>query len=78
MNSHIRAPRSVTETPTGMPSRTLNEAMDLRARRTFGSWPEITPSCSVAASRICVEVFASPMPMFSVALDSRGTSIGFA
>ena len=31
-NSHIRSPRNVTWAPIGMPSRSLNWAMDLRAR----------------------------------------------
>jgi hypothetical protein len=35
-NSYMRAWRSVRLTPTGMPSRSLKAAMDLRARRTFG------------------------------------------
>ena len=76
-NSHMRAPRSVTETPTGIPSRILKFAIDLRALRTFGRWPAITASCSVAASRIEVVVFASPMPMFRVTFSRRGTCIGF-
>ena len=46
----MRAPRRVTETPTGIPSRSLKFAIDLRARRTFGCWPAIVASCSVAAS----------------------------
>ena len=53
----------------------LAEAMDLRARRTLGRCPEITPSCSVAASSTEVVCFASPMPMLTVTFCSRGTSM---
>ncbi len=75
-NSHIRARRSVTETPTGIPSRTLKEAIDLRARRTFGRWPAIVASCSTAASRTLESCFASPTPMLRVIFSSRGARIG--
>ena len=71
----MRARRKVTETPTGMPSRTLNEAIDLRARRTFGCWPAIVASWSCAASRMLLFCF-SPTPMFKVILIRRGASIG--
>ena len=40
-NSYARSSRSVTVRPTGMPSRSLNAATDLRARRMFGCWPAI-------------------------------------
>ena len=68
----MRAPRRVAETPTGMPSRSLNAAMDLRARRTLGCWPVIV-SISVVASSIEPD---SPVPMFTVTLSRRGTAIG--
>ena len=42
----MRAWRSVTLSPTGMPSRSLKLAIDLRARRTFGAWPASVASCS--------------------------------
>ena len=71
----MRARRSVTLTPTGMPSRSLKLAIDLRARRTFGCWPAIVASCSWAASSILVSCLASPTPMFSVIFSMRGTSI---
>ena len=74
-NSHIRAPLRVTATPTGIPARTLNEAIDLRARRTFGRCPEITPSCSVAASSTELVCLASPTPMLTVTFSRRGTSM---
>ena len=37
----MRSPRSVTCAPIGMPSRSLNCAMDLRAFVTCGFWPVI-------------------------------------
>ena len=73
----MRARRSVTETPTGIPSRILKEAIDFRARRTFGCCPAIVASCSVAAFRTAVDCLASPTPMFRVIFTRRGTSIGF-
>jgi hypothetical protein len=75
-NSHIRARRSVTATPTGMSSRILNEAIDFLARRMLGAWPAITASCSAADSSFFVSVFASPTPMFRVIFSSVGTAIG--
>ena len=65
----------MTLTPTGMPSRSLKFAIDLRARRTFGAWPAIVASCSVAASSTFESCFASPTPMLSVIFSMRGTSI---
>src|SRR3954451_2674520 len=55
-----------------MPSRTLNWAMDLRARRIDGFWPAIVASCSAAASRTLESCFASPTPMLSVIFWSLG------
>ena len=37
----MRSPRSVACAPIGMPSRSLNWAMDLRALVTTGFWPVI-------------------------------------
>ena len=78
VNSHIRAPRRVTERPTGISSRSLNAAIDLRARRMLGFWPAIVASCSSAASSILESCLASPTPMFSVTLTRRGICIGFS
>ena len=72
----MRARRSVTERPTGMPSRTLKEAIDLRARRTLGCWPAIVASCFCAASSILLFCFASPSPMLRVIFSRRGACIG--
>ena len=65
----------MTLTPTGMPSRSLKAAIDLRARRTLGFWPAIVPSCSMAASRTFESCLASPTPMFSVIFSIRGACI---
>ncbi len=59
-----------------MPSRTLNWAIDLRARRTLGRWPVIVASCSLAASSILESCLASPTPMFTVTFTMRGARIG--
>ena len=69
----MRAPRSVTFTPIGMPSRSLKLAIDLRARRMLGFWPAIVASCSSAASSRRASCLASPTPMFSVIFWIRGT-----
>ena len=74
-NSYIRAPRSVTRAPTGIPSRSLKLAIDFVARRTCARWPEITVSSSIAASSAFASVFASPTPMFRVTFVTRGTSM---
>ena len=62
----------MTETPTGLPSRSLKAAIDLRARRTFGCCPAIVASCSVADSSSFESCLASPTPMFRVILVIRG------
>ena len=54
-NSHIRSPRSVTLAPIGMPSRSLNCAIDLRALVTIGFWPVIAVR-SVTAPSISLDV----------------------
>src|SRR6476661_6001410 len=57
-NSHMRSPRSVTCAPIGMPSRSLNCAMDLRALVTCGFCPVIAvrsltaPSSSLADTHV--------------------------
>ena len=71
----MRARRSVTASPTGMPSRTLKDATDFLALRTLGAWPAIVASCSVAASSICVFCFASPTPMLRTIFSRVGACI---
>jgi hypothetical protein len=68
--------RSVTATPTGIPSRSLKAAMDLRARRRFGRWPLMIESSSMASSMTLLLRLASPIPMFRVTLTRRGADIG--
>eukprot|EP01022_Parablepharisma_sp_SALTPOND_P023200 TRINITY_DN4827_c0_g1_i2.p1 TRINITY_DN4827_c0_g1~~TRINITY_DN4827_c0_g1_i2.p1 ORF type:complete len:927 (-),score=193.67 TRINITY_DN4827_c0_g1_i2:1921-4701(-) len=72
-NSHMRSLRSVTEVPTGMPSRSLNEAMERLARLIMARWPAIRVSSSAAWSRSLMFWMASPTPMLSTALVRRGT-----
>ena len=69
----MRAPRSVTFAPIGMPSRILNCATDLRALRICARWPAIVVSSSIALSSCFASFFASPTPMLSVIFVSRGT-----
>ena len=69
----MRAPRSVTLAPIGIPSRILKPAIDLRARRTWARCPAIVVSSSMALSSAFDSVFASPTPMFSVIFETRGT-----
>ena len=73
----MRSPRSVTIAPIGMPSRTLKAAIDFLARVTTGFCPVIWPSSFTAGSRIFAFCVASPTPMFTTILCSRGTAIGF-
>ncbi len=72
----MRARRSVAETPTGMPSRSLKAAIDFRARRTFGCCPAMIASCSWASSKERASCFSLPSPMFRVIFRSFGASIG--
>src|SRR3954468_235616 len=74
-NSHMRAPRSVTRAPTGMPSRSLKLAIDFPARRPCARWPAIVVSSSIALSSCFASVLASPTPMLSVIFCRRGTCI---
>src|SRR5262245_4297098 len=74
-NSYMRSPRSVTLVPTGMPSRILKPAIDLRARRSWARCPAIMVSSSIAASRALDSVLASPTPMLSVIFSIFGTSM---
>ncbi len=75
-NSYIRAPRSVTVQPTGMPARSPKLAIAFLALVTTAFWPVIRPSSSTAASS-CLGFFpASPMPTLSTTFTSRGTSCG--
>ena len=66
----MRAPRSVTLQPIGMPSRSLKPAIDFFAFVISGRWPAMIASCSTASSSDFEFCLASPTPMFSVILLS--------
>ena len=72
MNSHIRSPRSVTCAPIGIPSRSLNCAIDLRALVTCGFWPVMALRSLIAPSMSFESRAASPTPMLTTTLTSRG------
>ena len=56
-------------------SRSLKPAMELRARVATGFWPAIIARSFIAAVVFLESLTASPMPMFSTILSSRGTCI---
>src|SRR4051794_16101029 len=68
----MRSPRSVVCAPIGMPSRSLNWAMDLRALVTMGFWPVISVRSRTAPSISLESLAASPTPMFTTTLTRRG------
>ena len=76
-NSHIRSPRSVVCAPIGMPSRSLNCAMDLRALVTSGFWPVIAVRSLMAPSISFESRAASPTPMLTTILVRPGTCMTF-
>src|ERR1700733_8355799 len=77
-NSHIRSPRSVTCAPIGMPSRSLNCAMDFLAFATAGFCPVIVARSLMAPSMSFASRAASPTPMFTTILVSPGICITLA
>ena len=75
----MRSPRSVTLAPIGMPSRSLNPAIDLRALVTTGFWPVmIVEVLDGGVQQLRPSLSASPTPMFTTIFSRRGTCIGFA
>ena len=76
-NSYMRSPRSVTIAPIDCPSRTLNAAIDFFALVTTGFCPVICPSSFTAGSSTFAFCVASPTPMLTTILCSRGTAITF-
>ena len=74
----MRSPRSVTWAPIGMPSRSLNWAMDLRALVTCGFWPVIAVRSRIAPSISLESRAASPTPMFTTILTRPGTCMTLA
>ena len=77
-NSHIRSPRNVTLAPIGIPSRSLNCAIDLRARCTSGFCPVMSERSRTAPSINLASFAAWPTPMLTTILTSFGTCIGLA
>jgi len=69
----MRRLRSVTMHPTGYPERILKAAIDLRDFVTTGFCPAIFCRSAEAFSRIFLSATASPTPMLSVILVTRGT-----
>jgi hypothetical protein len=63
----------VTVTPTGIPSRKLKLAIDLRARVTIAFCPVIMPSSFTTLSSNFWFFPASPIPQFTTTLLTRGT-----
>ena len=68
----MRSPRSVTCAPIGMPSRSLNWAIDLRALVTCGFWPVIAARSRMAPSISLESRAASPTPMLTTTLTTTG------
>ena len=73
----MRSPRSVVCAPIGMPSRSLNWAIDLRALVTAGRCPVIVARSRIAPSISLLSRAASPTPMLTVILTRPGTCMGF-
>jgi hypothetical protein len=68
----------VTFAPIGMPSRSLNCAIDLRARCTSGFCPVISVRSRTAPSMSLASRAAMPTPMLTTIFVNPGTCIGFA
>ncbi len=73
----MRALRSVTIAPMGIPARSLKFAIAFFARVTTGFCPLIALSSSTAVSMIFGFATAAPRPMLTTIFCSRGTCIGF-
>ena len=58
--------------PIGMPSRSLNWAIDLRALVTCGFWPVIAARSRIAPSISLESRAASPTPMLTITLVTVG------
>src|SRR5690554_1677520 len=76
-NSHMRSPRRVTCAPIGWPSRSLNCAIDLRARVTCGFWPVMRDRSRIAPSMSLESRAASPTPMLTTILVKVATWLMF-
>ena len=69
--------RKVTLQPIGMPSRSLNCAIDFFALLTTARWPAIAVISAAAASTRFLSCVASPTPMLMTIFSMRGISISF-
>ena len=74
----MRSPRMVTCAPIGMPSRSLNCAMDFLARLITGFWPVMAVRSLMALSTSLESLAASPRPMLTTTLTTRGICMTFA
>ena len=74
----MRSPRSVTRAPIGMPSRSLNWAIDLRALRISGFWPVISARSLTAPLISFASRAASPTPMLTTTLTTPGICMTLA
>ena len=72
----MRSLRSVTRQPMGMPSRSLNAAMDFLARVITAFCPAMTDSSFMASSISLLFWLAEPRPMFSEILTIPGICMG--
>src|SRR5262245_24626193 len=77
INSYMRSPRRVTMAPMGMPARTLKAAIDFLALVITGFCPVMWPRSLASGSSIFEFCVASPTPMLTTILCSRGTAMGF-
>ena len=73
----MRSPRRVTLAPMGMPARSLNVAMDLRALVISGCWPVMARRSATAPSMALESVAASPTPMFTTIFSIFGIIMTF-
>ncbi len=76
-NSHIRAPRSVTDAPISSPARRPKFAIDFFAFFLAGRWPVMIDSSSTTVSSSLGCLIASLKPTFSTIFSRFGISCGF-
>ena len=76
-NSYIRAPRSVTEAPTAIPTRSEKFEIAFFARVTTAFCPLIAPSSATIASSAFGALGPSPKPTLRTIFVTRGIWCGF-
>ena len=74
----MRSRRRVTLQPIGMPSRSLNCAIDFFAFVTTGFWPAINSISAAAVWTFFLSWLPSPTPMLMVIFSIFGISITLA